>query len=80
MSDNCAWAYDWEDRAFTLGFTSVHVEEQLTEFEDERLAQRHVLALARVTKTNEEVMLRITYEWVDRAVFLCNFLFASANT
>lgn len=59
--------WGWEGVDFKFDDKKVVIEEQLTEYDDERMAQRHVLALARAEKpdkTTVKVMLKIRFEYV----------------
>lgn len=89
-SDCESWKYSWEGHIFMLNESKVLVEKQLTEIEDGRMAQRHVLALARYKKNeNDEwdipIMLRIRYEYVSilatsSSSFSCSFSNTIANS
>jgi hypothetical protein len=68
-SDFESWSYSWEGKAFNVEEKRVQVKKQLTEYEDIRMAQRHVFALARYkdTKDSETIkpaMLKIRYEYL----------------
>ncbi|KAF3400284.1 hypothetical protein DPV78_005498 [Talaromyces pinophilus] len=62
MTGHNGWAYGWEDRVIKVQGADIKIETQLTEWTDEVLAQRHALTLAHSVKTNQPLMLKITYD------------------
>ncbi|KUL90978.1 hypothetical protein ZTR_00669 [Talaromyces verruculosus] len=62
MTGHNGWAYDWEDREIKVQGADIKIETQLTEWTDEVLAQRHALTLAHSVKTNQPLMLKVTYD------------------
>lgn len=64
MNRGDTWFRDLVGRTYEikeLGMTVV-IEKQLTEVEDPRMAQMHVLTHGRIQETGSEVLVKIRYE------------------
>jgi hypothetical protein len=59
------WSFDFTGRKRTIKGRDIEIEQQLTEVLDDRMGQRQVLTLARYLDTNEPIMLKIRYEYVQ---------------
>ncbi|KAB8275388.1 hypothetical protein BDV30DRAFT_236755 [Aspergillus minisclerotigenes] len=60
--DEEIWNFDCTDTVIEFDGKEYKIKEQLTEVLDDRMGQRHVLALAENTKTAEPHMVKIRYE------------------
>ncbi|KAK6837261.1 hypothetical protein RU639_001358 [Aspergillus parasiticus] len=60
--DEEIWNFDCTGTVIKFDDKEIRVKEQLTEVLDDRMGQRHVLALAENTKTAEPHMVKIRYE------------------
>lgn len=65
-----SWRYNWEDTIIPLSRGMLIVEEQMAEYEDNRVAQMHVLASAQYKESPDDddgipIILKIRYEYAS---------------
>lgn len=72
MTVHNGWAYDWEDRVTKVQGADIKIELSLPSGLMKYWAQRHALTLAHSVKTNQPLMLKVTYEYVGPSKLRCS--------
>lgn len=65
MPENAIWSFDFTGRVSTLGGKKIKMEKQLTEALDIRMAQRHVIMLARYLDNNQPITVKMRIQYVQ---------------